>query len=184
MRLLSHRLSDQPARGESVEAWARQARYRALRHMTLEAGAGVVLLAHHQRDQAETLLLQALRGAGVAGLAGMPRSADRDGVVWMRPWLHHPREAIEAYVRQHRLRHVDDDSNADVRFARNRLRLSVWPALKAAFPQAEASMADTAAWAGEAAACLAELASHDLALVSRRGSLDIAAWHSLAPRDR
>lgn len=95
--------------------------------MALDEGATVVLLAHHERDQAETLLLQALRGAGVAGLAGMPQSIERHGITWVRPWLRQPRSAIEAYVRLHRLRHVDDDSNEHPRYARNRLRLEVCP---------------------------------------------------------
>ena len=180
VRLLTHRLTERPTAGDSIEAWARQARYRALRAMAAEAGAGVVLLAHHQRDQAETLLLQALRGAGVAGLAGMPREVERDGITWLRPWLDHPREAIEAYVRSHRLRHVDDDSNDDPRFARNRLRLRVWPALSRAFPQAEASLADAATWAAEASACLAELAAMDLAQVSSQAGLNLKAWHGLS----
>lgn len=180
LRLLTHRLTDRPAAGDSIEAWARQARYRALRSMAAEAGASIVLLAHHQRDQAETLLLQALRGAGVAGLAGMPREVERDGITWLRPWLERPRAAIEAYVKRHRLRYVDDDSNDDPRFARNRLRLQVWPALSAAFPQAEASLADAATWAGEATACQAELASMDLALVSTRDGLAIKAWCGLS----
>jgi len=184
VRLLIHRLTHRPVVGDSIEAWARQARYRALRSMAIEAGTRVVLLAHHRRDQAETLLLQALRGAGVAGLAGMPREAERDGIIWMRPWLDHPREAIEAYVRQHRLRYVDDDSNADPRFARNRLRLQVWPGLSQAFPQAEASLADAAAWAGEASACLAELASLDLSQVSSAAGLSLKAWQGLSPARR
>ena len=89
-------------------------------------GAGarglVVLLAHHRRDQAETFLLQAMRGAGAAGLAGMPAKVVRDGIAWARPWLSRPREAIEAYVTRHRIKCVDDDSNHELRFARNRLR--------------------------------------------------------------
>ena len=181
VRLLAHRLTGRPATGDSVEAWARQARYRALRSMANEAGAAVVLLAHHRRDQAETLLLQALRGAGVAGLAGMPQSIERDGITWLRPWLAHPREAIEAYVRQHRLHYIDDDSNADPRFARNRLRLQAWPALSQAFPQAEASLADAAAWAAEASACLVELAAMDLAQVSDDAGLSVEAWQGLSP---
>jgi tRNA(Ile)-lysidine synthase len=76
--------------------------------------------------------LQALRGAGPAGLASMPASVVRDGLTWVRPWLEQPREAIEAYVRTHRIRFVDDASNADPRFARNRLRLQVMPALRSA----------------------------------------------------
>ena len=163
LRFVSRRLTTRPSKGESVEAWARQARYRALNGMAAAHAVTVVLLAHHQRDQAETFLLQALRGAGVAGLSGMPRSVTRDGIEWQRPWLSRPHDAIEAYVRRHRLRHIDDESNGDPRFARNRLRLHVWPTLMASFAQADASLAATAAWAQEATAALQELAQIDLA---------------------
>lgn len=163
VHLVSRRLALQPVRGESLEALARQARYQALREMALEQGAGIVLLAHHRRDQAETFLLQALRGAGVAGLSGMPQAAERDGVRWLRPWLEHSREQVEAYVQEHRLDYVDDDSNDDPRHARNRLRLQVWPALSQAFEHAEAALADAGRWAQEASACLTELAAVDLA---------------------
>jgi tRNA(Ile)-lysidine synthase len=178
--LLHRRLDHAPESGDSIEAWARTARYKALGEMAREAGCSMVLLAHHRRDQAETLLLQALRGAGVAGLAGMPGSVERDGIVWSRPWLDKPREDIEAYVRQHRLAHVDDDSNADPRFARNRLRLAVWPALVAAFPQAEQVLADSAAWAADAKACLEELAELDLQGIADKSGLNLAAWSQLS----
>ena len=176
------RLEGRPARGDSVEAWARRERYRALRRMALDDGVTLVLLAHHRRDQAETLLLQALRGAGVAGLAGMPGEVHRDGITWVRPWLDKDREAIDAYLRRHRLRHVDDDSNTDTRFARNRLRLHVWPGLVEVFPQAEASLADSARWAHQAAVCANDLASLDLIGVEvPDGALDLAALLALEP---
>ena len=184
LRFASQRLVTRPAKGESVEAWARQERYRALRAMALEHGASAVLLAHHRRDQAETFLLQALRSAGVAGLSGMPREVERDGVTWLRPWLDVSRDAIEAYVRRHRLSHVDDDSNADTRWARNRLRHDVWPTLIGAFPQAETTLSAAAQWAQEAQACLAELATLDLeALASDRG-LNLGAWQHLSTARR
>lgn len=130
--------------GDSVEAVARAARHAALNEMAHEVGAAFLLLAHHRQDQAETLLLQALRGGGVAGLAGMPREAMRDDVLWLRPWLDHPRSAIESYVSAHDLAFIDDDSNTDPQFARNRLRLQVWPALLSAFPDAEVNLAGAA----------------------------------------
>ncbi|HUG21216.1 tRNA lysidine(34) synthetase TilS [Piscinibacter sp.] len=184
IEFVAHCIIEKPARGDSVEAWARQARYKALRGMAIEHGASLVLLAHHRRDQAETFVLQALRAAGVAGLSGMPSTIERDGLTWTRPWLDVPRENIEAYVRRHRLRHVDDDSNEDTRFARNRLRHAVWPALSAAFPQAESALADAAAWAQEATACLAELASIDLASADKSGGLDLRAWRALSAARR
>lgn len=178
------RLTSRPAPGESVEAWARRERYKALADMARAAGCTLVLLAHHRRDQAETLLLQALRGGGPAGLASMPRRAERAGLVWARPWLDLPREAIEAYVRRHRLSFVDDASNADPRFARNRLRLQVWPALTAAFPDAEASLAVAAQRAQESAQALNELAAMDLAQVVQGSALIQAPWLALSAARR
>jgi tRNA(Ile)-lysidine synthase len=138
------RLQGRPAGGQSVEAWAREHRYRALTEMARDVGADTVLLAHHQNDQAETVLLQALRGAGPAGLAAMPRSAQRNGITWLRPWLDTPGDAVERYARRHRLRFVQDPSNADPRFARSRLRQAVMPALQAAFDDAVRQLATAA----------------------------------------
>ncbi len=175
------RLQGAPAAGESTEAWARRQRYAALADLARACGAQVVLLAHHRRDQAETFLLQALRGAGPAGLASMPFEASRNGINWARPWLDQPREAIEAYVRRHRLGFVEDDSNADTRLARNRLRHAVWPGLVAAFEHAEPSLCASAQRAQEAAACLRELATLDLrGACTPGGQLSVPAWLALS----
>jgi tRNA(Ile)-lysidine synthase len=180
VRFAAERLTGRPQRGDSIEAWAREQRYAALRRLGQAHGVGLVLLAQHRRDQAETFLLQALRGAGMSGLAGMPRGAQSDAITWARPWLDQPREAIEAYVRIHRLHFVDDDSNADPRFARNRLRLQVWPALALAFPQVDAALAQSATWAQQAQACLDELASLDLQAVASERGLELRAWRELS----
>jgi len=181
---MATRLEGRPAAGESVEAWARRERYRALGAMARDSGCGLVLLAHHRRDQAETWLLQALRGAGARGLASMPKSAQRDEITWVRPWLDVPRESIEAYIARHRLRHVDDGSNADPRFARNALRLRVWPALTAAFPDVETTLAAAAQHAQEAARLAEEVAALDLPALLRSGQLDVVAWRALPPARR
>ncbi|MDP2004768.1 MAG: tRNA lysidine(34) synthetase TilS [Rubrivivax sp.] len=177
----ARRLRGTPVRGESVEAWARRERYAALAEMAHEAACPLVLLAHHRRDQAETFLLQALRGGGPAGLSAMPASAPRQDLVWARPWLELPRAAIEAYVRRHRLHHVDDASNADPRFARNRLRLQVWPALGAAFADAEPALAQAARQAQHAAALAAEVAVLDLPALRQGDTLALAPWALLPP---
>ena len=174
------RLSGKPARGQSVEAWARAGRYAALAAMAREAGCDVIALAHHRADQAETFLLQALRGAGAAGLASMPASAVRDGITWVRPWLEQPREAIEAYVHTHRIRHVDDASNADPRFARNRLRVGVMPALRAAFPDADAALADAAMRAARASELIGEIARADVGTVCEKDVLLLERWRQLS----
>ena len=109
-------------RGNSTEAAARDARYAVFAF----GGADVIALAHNRDDQAETVLLQLLRGAGPRGLAGMP--AYRVGVpsLW-RPLLDTPRSAIEAYARRHRLVWVEDDSNQDRAYLRNFVRHDVLP---------------------------------------------------------
>ncbi len=185
----AHRLQTAPEPGQSVEAWARRERYRALALMAQAAGCGVVLLAHHRRDQAETWLLQALRGAGAAGLSAMPIEALREGLHWCRPWLQEPREAIEAYVRRHRLSFVDDGSNSDTRFARNRLRQQVWPALVQAFPEAETALVSAATHAQAAQALAAEVAAADLQLLmpspdAQDQPLPVPAWRQLPPARR
>jgi tRNA(Ile)-lysidine synthase len=180
LRFAMRRLEGKPARGQSVEAWARAGRYAALAAMARDARCAVVALAHHRADQAETFLLQALRGAGAAGLASMPASALRDDVTWVRPWLEQPRDAIEAYVRRHRIGYVDDASNADRRFARNRLRLDVMPALRAAFPDAEHALADAALRAAHARALIDEVARADLAAVCEADALLLDRWQRLS----
>lgn len=178
--LVHERLAGAPGPGDSIEAWARAGRHRALQRLTLAAGADLLLLAHHRRDQAETFLLQALRGAGVAGLSAMPRTQWRDGVCWSRPWLDRRRESIEAYVAEHGLRFIDDDSNGDARFARNRLRLEAWPALTAEAPGAEAALAQAATWAQEAAELQREIAEEDLARWSDDDGLSQAMLEELS----
>lgn len=179
------RLSGEPGPGVSIEAWARAGRYAALARMAHAHDIRLVLLAQHRQDQAETVLLQALRSGGPAGLSAMPRSVHRQGIQWVRPWLDQPRSAIEAYVRRFRLRYVDDASNQDLRLGRGRLRHQVWKALAEAFPQAEVALSGTARRMQEAAQCNAELAALDLAKCEREeGALDLASWALLSPARR
>jgi tRNA(Ile)-lysidine synthase len=179
------RVAGSPGSGESIEAWARRERYAALVEMARDADIGLVLLAHQRQDQAETFLLQALRGAGPAGLAAMPRQIDRGGIVWARPWVDQPREAIDAYLRRHRLRAIDDPSNAQPEYARSRLRLSIWPALRENFEQADACLSASARRAHEATECLRELARADLQQTgSSAESLSLPGWLGLSPARR
>lgn len=171
------RLSGAPERGDSLEAWARRGRYRALHELAMAAGADLLLLAHHRQDQAETFLLQAMRGAGTAGLSGMPRAQWRDGLCWARPWLDQPRARIRAYAELHGLCWIDDPSNADDRHVRNRLRHVFWPA----FSAAEAGLAQAARWMQQADALAAEVASADLAGIGTPQRLDLAGLAQLSP---
>jgi len=178
------RLLHSPNAGESIEAWARRERYLALGRMAREAECELILLAHHRLDQAETWLLQALRGGGPAGLSSMPALVQRDGLSWARPWLELPRSAIGAYVERHRLSTARDSSNADPRFARSRLRLQVWPALEAAFPDAQRTLFAAARHAQQAAALAEETAALDLPAVSEGPRLAVKQWQQLPPARR
>jgi tRNA(Ile)-lysidine synthase len=165
----------------SVEAAARHARYTALADAAVELRAGAIALAHHQDDQAETLLLQLGRGAGAHGLAAMP-AARRDGaLLWLRPLLDVPRTAIDGYVARHRLAYVDDDSNASSRYRRNALRHTAAPALAAVLPGYPATLARAATLQAEAAQLLDELAGFDATAAGDGTTLERAALARLSP---
>jgi tRNA(Ile)-lysidine synthase len=177
----AQRIEVKAASRTSLEAEARRARYLALASMAERAGASFVLLAHHQDDQAETVLLQLLRGAGPQGLAAMPPSYRWRGRTWLRPLLGVPRRAIDAYVATRELRYVDDESNARGHFRRNALRLSVVPALNALSPGYPATIARAADHQAEAARLLRELAAIDAAPHYDGVTLARAALAELAP---
>jgi len=146
-----------------IEAAARDARYRALDAMCAAHGAQSLWLAQHADDQAETVLLQLLRGAGLAGLAAMaPVRTAGGGVPRVRPLLALLRAQLEQYARSRGVEWVEDESNADIRYARNALRRDVMPALAAHFPGFRDALARTAAHAASAQQLLDELARIDL----------------------
>ncbi|MCG5500083.1 tRNA lysidine(34) synthetase TilS [Ectothiorhodospira lacustris] len=157
-----------PAAGESPEAAARAARYRAIAAV-MQSGE-VLLTAHHRRDQAETLLLQLLRGAGPAGLAAMPRLKPF-GPGWQaRPLLDLDRDTLADHARKAGLVWVEDDSNTDPRFDRNLLRQAVMPRLRARWPSVDVTLSRAAMLQAEAQDLLAERAREDLEQVRGRAS--------------
>ena len=153
------RLRVYPARRN--ETAAREARYAAFQAM-LQPG-DMLLTAHHRDDQAETFLLQALRGHGVAGCAAMPAVAPLGRGVLGRPLLEVPRAALLAYARRHGLRWIEDPGNEQLDVPRNALRHSILPALDGIVPDARTSLSRAAAQAAQAASLLAQLAWEDLA---------------------
>ncbi len=148
------------ARGESLEAAARAARYRLL-GAALAPGEAL-LTAHHQDDQLETVLLQLLRGAGVAGLAAMPALAPCGRGLLVRPLLTVPRAALVAWVRAQGLAWVEDESNVQLRPDRNYLRARVLPVIRARWPSAAATVSRSARHAAEAQRLLDMLAEVDV----------------------
>jgi tRNA(Ile)-lysidine synthase len=156
--LATFRLRLERRRGQSLEALARTARYECLS----AADAEVIALAHHADDQAETLLLQLLRGAGPHGLAAMPHY--RPGCpALLRPLLGLTRASLSAYAAARGLDWIDDESNVDRKHKRNVLRHAVAPLLAADFPGYPGALVRAAAHQAEASTLLDELAALDAA---------------------
>ena len=169
--------------GQGIEAAAREARYAAFAgHMH---PGDLLVLAHHQDDQAETVLLNLLRGSGPAGLAAMrPLSAFATGYLW-RPLLDVPRAELLAYAQAHQLNWIEDPHNRDPAFARSALREQVMPLLRARWPAASRLMARAAELQAESAELQHEVALSDLAQVDERDQgLSIPALLALSPSRR
>lgn len=146
--------------GKSVEAVAREARYAAMENAVEDNE--VLLTAHHQNDQAETVLLQLFRGSGVDGLAAMPVSKPFSGGILLRPLLGFSRQTVENYAEKHHLDYIDDPSNFDVDFDRNFLRHDVIPLLQRRWKGINKSLARVARLQAEAKALLDVNAQTDL----------------------
>jgi tRNA(Ile)-lysidine synthase len=180
--LVVQRVVVPPGDPRGVEAAARSERHAALRDAARRAGLAAILVAHHQDDQAETLLLQLARGSGPAGLAAMARARrDATGLQWLRPFIDLPRSTLEAYVRERGLRFVDDESNASTQHRRNALRENVVPPFAALFPGYPATLARAAVRQAEALALADDLAALDFAAASRDGDIDCERFAALAP---
>ncbi|MGM0823797.1 MAG: tRNA lysidine(34) synthetase TilS [Pseudomonadota bacterium] len=166
--------------GEGLEGAARRARLDAFQHHV--PPGDTLWLAQHQNDQAETLLLAALRGSGIRGLAAMPYRRDWQGITLLRPWLDVSRQQLADAAEALGLDWCDDPTNRDVGLDRNRLRHLVLPALEARWPEAQRGLAQSARHAGEADRLLAAYAGEELQpLTHADGSLEVAA---LGLRDR
>src|SRR6185312_13259203 len=145
-------------KGKGLEAAARAARYKTFG----EAKAGCIALAHNLDDQAETVLMNLLRGAGARGASGMPvRARFGDKTLW-RPLLGTPCSAIEAYARRHRLDWIEDESNADEALTRNFIRRRIGPLLEQKFPHWKESLARAARHFSKKEAGAEELLRHYL----------------------
>lgn len=171
------KLNHKPRPGHSIEAWAREQRYHAFTQIIRPDEC--LLTAHHQDDQAETLLVQLCRGAGVSGLAAMP--------VWRpfhqswhgRPLLTFSRADLQQYADEHRLIYCEDPSNADVRFIRNRIRQRILPELTPVFPSIQRTLTKVANHCAEASTLLDELAYIDLPQIDEN-NIDIRLLQTLS----
>ncbi len=165
------------AKGDGLESAARDARYRALVRFARSSGHDIILTAHHEDDRIETFLLQWMRGAGPEGLAAFPKTRDlgRPGsfplqsgengnvpVILLRPWCSVVRADIERYARSQRLKWVEDESNDDLRFSRNRVRHEVIPMLESLRPGFRHAAARSVELIAETVDVLRSVAATDL----------------------
>ena len=168
--LTVRRVDGRHAPGQSPEDAARRARYMAFGSVALEEYAKLAIkniaIAQHADDQVETLLLALSRGAGLPGLSAMPASWVRDGLTYHRPLLRVRASDIRAWLSGRGVAFIEDPTNVDEQFTRNRIRARLLPALEATFPQFRDTFARSAAHAAQAQALLLELAVQDLALIS------------------
>lgn len=156
--------------GQSPEDAARRARYQAfeaLCHARIEGDATEIVanniaIAQHADDQVETIMLALSRGAGLAGLSGMPAQWQLGGLTFHRPLLKVPGEDLRAYLQEVGQGFVTDPSNANEHYTRNRIRARLMPAWQAAFPAFRETIARSAAHAAQAQSLLDEVASQDL----------------------
>lgn len=183
---LSRRCEVEDVTQLGVEAAARQARYQTL--AALVPADAVLLTAQHYDDQAETLLLQLMRGAGPRGLAAMPADGIRFGLRIRRPLLAVSRQQIESYACEHQLHWQEDPSNKDVRFDRNFLRHRLIPVIRERWPQASQTLSRTAGLMAESQQLLDELAELDSSQINAdesECSVDLEQLAKLtAPRQR
>lgn len=180
--LVVQRVDGRPAPGQSPEDAARIARYKAFESVALTSKAlhaiQSIALAQHADDQVETLLLALSRGAGVAGLAAMPACWQRGGIDWHRPLLRVPGTELRVWLQARGESWVDDPSNQDERYTRNRIRARLLPVLEAAFPAYRDTFSRSAGHAAQASELLLEIAQQDLEAVGQ--SPRIAALQPLS----
>ena len=167
--LTVQRVNARHAPGQSPEDAARIARYKALEDVAHASTAPVAIksiaLAQHADDQVETLLLALSRGAGVAGLAAMPAQWQRGGIAWHRPLLPVAGADVRAWLLARGAAWVEDPTNSDQRYTRNRIRAQLLPVLNTVFPAFRDTFARSALHAAQASTLLHELAAQDLAAV-------------------
>ena len=166
----------------SLEAWARERRYSEFAELL--GSDDMLLTAHHQGDQVETLLLQLLRGAGPQGLASMPILAKFGVGSHVRPTLDVDERVFAAYAVRHGLEWVEDPSNAELRFDRNYLRHEILPRVVKRWPGAPQTLSRAVALQAQAANLLGVLADHDLKTIRRGNVLDVPALLAVEPARR
>ncbi len=174
-----HRLTDTPSGGSLEEFWRNARRTLFIDELQDDE---MLVTAHHQDDQLETLLLQLFRGAGPTGLQSMPlHQRLPNAQLHVRPLLEHSREHLDAYAREHGIEFLEDPSNADMRFDRNFLRHTILPKLKERWPSVGHVVARSTELIAESVKLNDALAAQDASICDQDESLD---WEALQALDR
>lgn len=174
-------------KGDGMESAARDARYQGFTDLAVQTGVSHILLAHHRNDQAETVLLRLLRGAGPTGLAAMASISARQGITYLRPWLDIDRASVlqqaTAFAHLTGWTPVQDPTNADARYARAAIRERLAPALDERWPGWQRVLARHAQQSAQASEILTQVAQEDLAgldVAPDGSSFSLAAWRALS----
>ncbi|MEI7426893.1 MAG: tRNA lysidine(34) synthetase TilS [Betaproteobacteria bacterium] len=169
----------------NIEAQARDARYEALAQMCEQNGVTDLLLGHHQDDQAETVLLQLIRGSGLPGLSamGQRRSLANTSIRIWRPFMDLTRNDLESYANEYHLDWIEDPTNKDEHFTRNFIRLRIMPILEKVQPNLRKNLSRTASHMAQAQSLLDQLADIDLNLMTTESGLDMITLIALRNED-
>jgi tRNA(Ile)-lysidine synthase len=182
--VITERVTVDLTQGQGLEAAARQARYASLQRMAKDCRCDAVLLAHHQQDQAETVLIRLFRGAGVMGVAAMATAEQQSGILWLRPWLDVSRTEILQYMQEFTestgWRSVEDPSNTDGDLSRAVLRSQVISGVQSHWPAWSQTLSRHAKQAAQAQRLLSRYGQSLVARIRSSANMGVDALASSA----
>lgn len=175
IEFIAHKLSP-PTKRSNIENWARTERYAFFESVMQQTPNSLLLTAHHIEDQAETFLLQALRGHGLKGLAAIAKEKNFANGLLLRPFLDQKKNELIQYCQDHNLMWIEDESNQSTDFRRNALRHNIMLKLREIVPQADTTLARSAQLCAEADRLIHELLSSPLAKITMDNRLDLTQF--------
>ncbi|ABO46598.1 tRNA(Ile)-lysidine synthetase [Francisella tularensis] len=173
LQFISHSLDKVP-KGESFEAWASKQRMAFFQKIMQQYSKPLLLLGHHQDDQAETFLIQAIRGSGLAGLAGIPHYKELHHGGVLRPLLKYSKIEIEGFAKLNNISYIYDDSNEDIKYRRNLIRNQIIPILQQVNPNISQTLSRSANICAESNNILQKLLTERLQSISQDTNLIIS----------
>lgn len=173
IKFIAHSLSHAP-KGESFEAWASKQRMDFFIKIMRQYSSPILLLGHHLDDQAETFLIQAIRGSGLAGLASMPFYKELNHGDVLRPLLDYTKKDIQQFAKQHNINYIYDDSNEDIKYLRNLIRNKIMPILEQINPNISRTLSRSAKICAESSNILQKLLKEKLQKISKDNNLVVS----------